>query len=97
MCIRDRLGTLAGVEDDVKVEAGNESYTRPEEVEDFVNRTGVDLSLIHIYTPTSPNTASHIAFSSKIPTAQPRMISILTAMAKIIFSRAMPVSYTHLG
>ena len=40
--VEGELGTLAGVEDDVKVEAGNESYTRPEEVEDFVNRTGVD-------------------------------------------------------
>ena len=48
MCIRDRLGTLAGIEDEVVVESGHESYTRPEEVEEFVDRTGCDLSLIHI-------------------------------------------------
>ena len=28
--VEGELGTLAGVEDDVKVEAGNESYTRPD-------------------------------------------------------------------
>ena len=48
--VEGELGTLAGVEDDVKVEAGNESYTRPEEVEDFVNRTGVDSLAIAIGT-----------------------------------------------
>ncbi len=38
--VEGELGVLAGVEDDVVAE--HSSYTRPEEVEDFVNRTGVD-------------------------------------------------------
>ena len=40
--VEGELGTLAGVEDDVKVDADNASYTRPEEVYDFATRTGVD-------------------------------------------------------
>ena len=38
--VEAELGTLAGVEDDVKVSAEDSSYTRPEEVEEFVTRTG---------------------------------------------------------
>ena len=38
--VEAELGTLAGVEDEVSVEHGHESYTRPEEVEEFVSRTG---------------------------------------------------------
>ena len=37
--VEAELGTLAGVEDDVKVEHGSESYTQPDQVEDFVTRT----------------------------------------------------------
>lgn len=48
--VEGELGTLAGVEDDVVVEAGNESYTRPEEVYDFATRTGVDSLAIAIGT-----------------------------------------------
>ena len=48
--VEAELGTLAGIEDDVKVEAGNESYTRPGEVEEFVSRTGVDSLAIAIGT-----------------------------------------------
>ena len=48
--VEGELGTLAGIEDDVKVEAGNESYTRPEEVVEFVKRTGVDSLAIAIGT-----------------------------------------------
>ena len=48
--VEAELGTLAGIEDDVKVEAGNESYTRPEEVEEFVSRTSVDSLAIAIGT-----------------------------------------------
>lgn len=40
--VEAELGTLAGVEDDVCVEEGMSSYTRPEEVEEFVSRTGCD-------------------------------------------------------
>ncbi len=48
--VEGELGTLAGIEDDVKVEHGKESYTRPEEVVDFVTRTGVDSLAIAIGT-----------------------------------------------
>ena len=37
--VEGELGTLAGIEDDVKVEHGAESYTKPEEVIEFVTRT----------------------------------------------------------
>ena len=40
--VEGELGRLAGVEDDVKVSAEDSSYTRPEEVEEFVTKTGVD-------------------------------------------------------
>lgn len=48
--VEAELGTLAGVEDDVVVEHGKESYTRPEEVEEFVDRTGCDSLAIAIGT-----------------------------------------------
>lgn len=48
--VEGELGTLAGVEDDVKVSAEDSSYTRPEEVEEFVTRTGVDSLAIAIGT-----------------------------------------------
>ncbi len=48
--VEAELGTLAGVEDEVVVEAGHESYTRPEEVEEFVDRTGCDSLAIAIGT-----------------------------------------------
>ncbi|MBR6737980.1 MAG: class II fructose-1,6-bisphosphate aldolase [Clostridia bacterium] len=48
--VEGELGTLAGIEDEVCVEAGNESYTKPEEVIEFVTRTGVDSLAIAIGT-----------------------------------------------
>ena len=48
--VEGELGTLAGIEDDVKVEHGCESYTKPEEVIEFVTRTGVDSLAIAIGT-----------------------------------------------
>ncbi|MBQ8398226.1 MAG: class II fructose-1,6-bisphosphate aldolase [Clostridia bacterium] len=48
--VEGELGRLAGVEDDVKVSAEDSSYTRPEEVEEFVTRTGVDSLAIAIGT-----------------------------------------------
>jgi len=54
---------LAGIEDDVKHEASH--YTRPEEVEEFVKRTGVDSLAISIGT-------SHGAYKFKVkPGEQP--------------------------
>ncbi len=48
--VEAELGTLAGVEDDVKVSAADSSYTRPEEVEEFVSKTGCDSLAIAIGT-----------------------------------------------
>jgi fructose-bisphosphate aldolase class II len=48
--VEAELGTLAGVEDDVKVDAADSSYTRPEEVEEFVAKTGCDSLAIAIGT-----------------------------------------------
>ena len=48
--VEGELGRLAGIEDDVKVSAEDSSYTRPEEVEEFVTRTGVDSLAIAIRT-----------------------------------------------
>ena len=63
--VEAELGTLAGVEDDVKVEHGAESYTQPDQVEDFVNRTGVDSLAIAIGT-------SHGAYKFK-PGQKPQL------------------------
>ena len=48
--VEGELGTLAGVEDEVKVSAEDSSYTRPEEVEEFVSKTGCDSLAIAIGT-----------------------------------------------
>ena len=48
--VEAELGTLAGVEDEVKVSAEDSSYTHPEEVEEFVSRTGCDSLAIAIGT-----------------------------------------------
>ena len=48
--VEGELGRLAGVEDDIKVSQEDSSYTRPEEVEEFVARTGVDSLAIAIGT-----------------------------------------------
>jgi len=46
--VEGELGVLAGVEDEVSSEHSN--YTRPDEVEDFVRKTGVDSLAISIGT-----------------------------------------------
>ena len=48
--VEAELGTLAGVEDEVCVSAEDSSYTRPEDVEEFVRRTGCDSLAIAIGT-----------------------------------------------
>ncbi|MDR2647654.1 MAG: class II fructose-1,6-bisphosphate aldolase [Oscillospiraceae bacterium] len=63
--VEGELGQLAGVEDDVNVSAENASYTQPEQVEDFVTRTGVDSLAIAIGT-------SHGAFKFK-PGQKPQL------------------------
>lgn len=56
--VEGELGKLAGIEDDVNVSAADASYTRPDEVEEFVEKTGVDSLAIAIGT-------SHGAFKFK--------------------------------
>lgn len=63
--VEGELGKLAGIEDDIKVSAADASYTRPEEVEEFVTRTGVDSLAIAIGT-------SHGAFKFK-PGQKPQL------------------------
>lgn len=63
--VEGELGRLAGVEDDVNVSDENASYTRPEEVIDFVTRTGVDSLAIAIGT-------SHGAYKFK-PGQKPQL------------------------
>ena len=48
--VEAELGKLAGVEDDVKVDAANATYTDPDQAVDFVKRTGVDSLAIAIGT-----------------------------------------------
>ena len=48
--IEAELGRLAGIEDDVNVDAKNATYTDPEQAADFVQRTGVDSLAIAIGT-----------------------------------------------
>ncbi len=56
--VEGELGRLAGVEDEVNVSAKDSSYTDPDEVEEFVTKTGVDSLAIAIGT-------SHGAFKFK--------------------------------
>jgi fructose-bisphosphate aldolase class II len=51
--VEGELGVLAGVEDEVSAE--HHTYTRPEEVEDFLGRTGVDSLAISIGTSHGAN------------------------------------------
>ena len=48
--VEAELGTLSGIEDDVKVSAEDSSYTHPDEVEEFVTKTGCDSLAIAIGT-----------------------------------------------
>ncbi|NCE64579.1 class II fructose-1,6-bisphosphate aldolase [Pseudoflavonifractor sp. 524-17] len=48
--VEAELGSLAGVEDEVNVSVEDSSYTRPEEVEEFVTKTGCDSLAIAIGT-----------------------------------------------
>lgn len=73
--VEGELGRLAGVEDDVNVSDEDASYTRPEEVIDFVTRTGVDSLAIAIGT-------SHGAYKFK-PGQKPQLrFDILEEVSK---------------
>ena len=73
--VEAELGTLAGIEDDVKVSAEDSSYTRPEEVEEFVSRTGCDSLAIAIGT-------SHGAYKFKPGTNPKLRLDILEEVSK---------------
>ena len=65
--VEGELGRLAGVEDDVKVNAEDSSYTQPDEVEEFATKTGVDSLAIAIGTSHGaykfkPGTIPHLRF-----------------------------------
>ncbi len=75
--VEAELGKLAGVEDDVKVSAEDSSYTRPEEVEEFVSKTGVDSLAIAIGT-------SHGAYKFKPGTKPQLRFDILAEIEKNI-------------
>lgn len=63
--VEGELGQLAGVEDDINVSDEDANYTNPDQVEDFVKRTGVDSLAIAIGT-------SHGAFKFK-PGQDPKL------------------------
>ena len=63
--VEAELGTLAGIEDAVKVDADKAMFTDPDEVEEFVKRTGVDSLAIAIGT-------SHGAYKFK-PGTDPKL------------------------
>jgi fructose-bisphosphate aldolase class II len=75
--VEGELGRLAGVEDAINVSEEDASYTRPEEVEEFVSRTGVDSLAIAIGT-------SHGAYKFK-PGQKPRLrFDILEEIEKLL-------------
>ena len=53
--VEGELGRLAGVEDEVKVKAEDSSYTDPDQVQEFAERTGVDSLAISIGTSHGAN------------------------------------------
>lgn len=63
--VEGELGQLAGIEDEVKVDADKASFTDPGQVQEFVSRTGVDSLAIAIGT-------SHGAFKFK-PGQKPQL------------------------
>ncbi len=73
--VEAELGTLAGVEDDVSVSAEDSSYTRPEDVQEFVEKTGCDSLAIAIGT-------SHGAYKFKPGTKPQLRFDILEDVAK---------------
>ena len=73
--VEGELGRLEGVEDDVKVAIGQGSYTDPDQVYDFVTRTGVDSLAIAIGT-------SHGAYKFKPGTKPQLRFDILEEVQK---------------
>ena len=75
--VEAELGTLAGIEDEVKVEEGKQSYTDPSVVEEFVDKTHCDSLAIAIGT-------SHGAYKFKPGTKPQLRFDILEEVSKRI-------------
>lgn len=75
--VEAELGTLAGIEDEVKVEEGKQSYTDPSTVEEFVDKTHCDSLAIAIGT-------SHGAYKFKPGTKPQLRFDILEEVSKRI-------------
>ena len=73
--VEAELGTLAGIEDEVNVSAEDSSYTHPEEVEEFVSKTGCDSLAIAIGT-------SHGAYKFKPGTKPQLRFDVLEEVSK---------------
>lgn len=73
--VEAELGTLAGIEDEVQVSAEDSSYTHPEEVEEFVSKTGCDSLAIAIGT-------SHGAYKFKPGTKPQLRFDVLDEVVK---------------
>jgi fructose-bisphosphate aldolase class II len=73
--VEAELGTLAGIEDAVSVEAEKAMFTDPDQVEEFVKRTGVDSLAIAIGT-------SHGAYKFKPGTDPKLRLDILAEVAR---------------
>ena len=93
--VEGELGTLAGIEDAVNVNAEDASFTKPEQVLDFVTRTGVDSLAIAIGT-------SHGAYKFK-PGQKPQLrFDILEEVGKklpgfpIVLHGASSVNQDHI-
>lgn len=93
--VEGELGTLGGIEDEVGVKADDAMYTRPEQVLDFVTKTGVDSLAIAIGT-------SHGAYKFK-PGQKPRLrFDILEAVSErlpgfpIVLHGASSVNQEHI-
>ena len=75
--VEAELGTLAGIEDEVNVEEGKQSYTDPNVVEEFVKKTNCDSLAIAIGT-------SHGAYKFKPGTNPKLRFDILEEVSKRI-------------
>ena len=75
--VEGELDRLAGVEDEVKVKKEDSSYTQPEEVNEFVSKTGVDSLAIAIGT-------SHGAYKFKPGTKPQLRFDILEKVSELL-------------
>ena len=83
--VEAELGKLAGIEDDVNVSAEDSSYTQPEEVEEFVSKTGVDsLAKTGVDSLAIAIGTSHGAFKFKPGTKPQLRFDILHEIEKKI-------------